>query len=142
LIGSSIEYFDQPSDGDVQGIVSMMHQMSVGGVDNTNQAPSKKDAKSAAKEEEQATPPSCEIQDRQLRKHDDETKKMKKIIAVFTSNTQKQLNEQAEKHAIEIATMKTNEHGNTKPFSNQNHVNTASERSQSIRTFHRDDQII
>jgi hypothetical protein len=31
---------------------------------------------------------------------------MKKLLAVFTANTQKQLNEQAEKHAIKIAAMK------------------------------------
>jgi hypothetical protein len=31
---------------------------------------------------------------------------MKKLLAVFTANTQKQLNEQAEKHAIEISAVK------------------------------------
>jgi hypothetical protein len=48
----------------------------------------------AVKAEEQ-TPNSPEIQERRLRKHDDETKKMKKLSVVFTANTQKHLNEQA-----------------------------------------------
>jgi hypothetical protein len=43
---------------------------------------------------------------RQLRTQDDETEKMKKIFTSFTANTQKQLREQAEKHAMEIAAMK------------------------------------
>jgi hypothetical protein len=47
-----------------------------------------------------------ERQDKRLRKHDDKTKKMKKLFALFTANTKKQLIEQAEKHAIEIFVMK------------------------------------
>jgi hypothetical protein len=67
--------------------------------------PNKEDAKSKVESEEQA-PTSPERQERHLIKCNGETENMKKLFAVFTANTQKQLNEQAERHAIEIAAMK------------------------------------
>jgi hypothetical protein len=41
-----------------------------------------------------------------MSKHDAMNEKMKKLFATFEKNTQKQLAEQAEKHAIETAKMK------------------------------------
>jgi hypothetical protein len=105
-MGSSDEDFEKPSDEDSQGNVLTMHHMDIGEVDNTNQTPSKQDTNPTSEEQEQETPPSPKRQDRRLRKQDDETEKIKKLLAVFTANTQKQLNEQAEKHPMEIAAMK------------------------------------
>jgi hypothetical protein len=105
VIHSSDEYFGQPLDEDAQGNVLTMRQMDINGEYDTKQTPNKQDAKPAAEEEEQ-TSPFLDRQDRRSRKHDDETRKMKKLLTVFTANTQKQLNEQAERHAIEIAAMK------------------------------------
>jgi hypothetical protein len=137
VIDSSNEEFTQPLDGDTQGNVLTMSHLITNGMDNVNQTPNKQDTKRAAEEEEQETPPSPERQDRR------ETEKMKKLFAVFTANTQKQLIEQAEKHAMKIAAMKqTNKHGNTKPSNNENHASAASKRPQSVSTFHHNDQTI
>jgi hypothetical protein len=79
--------------------------MDINGEDDIKQTPNKEDANSAVEAEDQ-TPPSPERQERRLRKYDDETEKMKKLFATFAAKTQKQLNEQAERHAIEITAMK------------------------------------
>jgi hypothetical protein len=79
--------------------------MDIDGEDDIKQTPNKEDTKQAGEAEEQ-TPTSPERQERRLRKHDDETEKMKKLFAIFAANTQKQINEQAERHAIEISAMK------------------------------------
>jgi hypothetical protein len=105
VIDSNNEDFEQPWDEDAQGKVLSMRRMDIDEEDDINKMLNKKDYKQEAEEEEQ-TPPSPERQERRSRKHDDETEKMKNLFAVFTANTQKQLNEQAEIHAIEITTMK------------------------------------
>jgi hypothetical protein len=79
--------------------------MDIDGEDDIKQTLNKADAKPVTDKEEKLSP-SPEIKDKQLSKHDDETDNMKKIFNLFTANTQKQLTEQAEKHAIEIAAMK------------------------------------
>jgi hypothetical protein len=66
----------------------------------------KQDVKPAAEAEDQETPPSPKPNRRRPRKQDHETETMKKPLASFTGNTQKQLSEQEEKHAMEIAAMK------------------------------------
>jgi hypothetical protein len=97
--------FEQPSDEDHQGNVLSLSRMDIDGEDDNKQTPNKEDAKLTVEEEKQ-TPPSPERQERCLRKNDDETEKMKKLFTIFAAKTQKQLNEQAERHAIEIAAMK------------------------------------
>jgi hypothetical protein len=67
--------------------------------------PEKADANPPPEEEEQPSP-LTEIKDKWTSKHEATNEKMKKLFTVFTENTQKQLTEQAEKHAIEIAAMK------------------------------------
>jgi hypothetical protein len=105
VIDLSNKGFEQPLDEDAQGKIASMRRMDIDREDDIKQTPNKEDAKPAAEEQEQASP-SPEIKDRRSRKQDDETKKMKKLFAVFTANTQKQLNKQAERHAIEIDAMK------------------------------------
>jgi hypothetical protein len=56
VIDSSEEDFEQPSDENAQGNVLTMHQLNIDGVDDTKQMPNKQDAKTAAEEEEQASP--------------------------------------------------------------------------------------
>jgi hypothetical protein len=73
---------------------------------HSHRTPNKQDAKPAAELEDQETPPSPEPNQRRLRKQDHETEKMKKLFASFTENTQNQLSEQDEKHAMETAAMK------------------------------------
>jgi hypothetical protein len=136
--------FEQPSNEDAQGNVISMRRMDIDGEDDIRQTPNKEETKAAAEEEEEQeqASPSTERQNRRSKKHIEETEKMKKPFAVFTADTKKQLNEQAERHASEIAAMKKNKHGNTRPFNNQNYANTTSKRSQSICTFHCNDQIL
>jgi hypothetical protein len=89
VIDSNDEDFEQPSDEDSQGNVLSIRIMDIDGEDDIKQTPNKKDAKSAVKLEEQ-TPTSPERQERHLRKHDDETEKMKKLFTTFAANTQKE----------------------------------------------------
>jgi hypothetical protein len=105
VIYSSNNGFEQPSDENAQGDVLSIPRMDIDEEDNIKHTPNKADAKPSADKEDQASP-SPEIKDKPLIKHDDETGNMKKLFAVFTSNTQKRLTEKAEKHAIEIAAMK------------------------------------
>jgi hypothetical protein len=139
VIDSSDEGFEQPSDEDAQGNVLTMRQMDIDREDGTTQTPNKQDAKPEAEEEEQVLP-STERQDRRSRKHDYETEKMKKILAVFTTNTQKTTKGTGRETCNRNRCNEANRHGNTKPRNNQNYASTAIERSQSVRTFHRDDQ--
>jgi hypothetical protein len=105
VIDFSDDGFKQPLDKDIQGNVLSIHTMDINGEDDITQTPNKEDTTPAADKEEH-TSPSPESQDRRSSKHDDETEKIKKLFAMFTPSTQKQLTEQAERHAIKIAAMK------------------------------------
>jgi uncharacterized protein YeaO (DUF488 family) len=73
---------------------------------DSHRTPNKEDTKPAAKPENQESTPSPELNQRRLWKQEHETDHMKKLFDTFTKNTQKQLREQEEKHAIEIIAMK------------------------------------
>jgi hypothetical protein len=105
VINSSDEDFEQPSDKDSQGNALSIRRMDIDGEDDINQTPNKEDTQSAVESETQTLPLS-EKQERHLIKHDDDTNKIKKLFAIFAAKIQKQLNEQAEIHTIEIAAMK------------------------------------
>jgi hypothetical protein len=75
----------------------------------SHRTPNKEDTKPAAEPEYQEIPPLPAPSQTRLRKQEHGTEKMKKLFATFTENTQQQLREQGEKHAMEIAAMKTHE---------------------------------
>jgi hypothetical protein len=75
-------------------------------MNDSHRSPNKEDTKPAANPENQESPPSPEPNRKRLRKQKNKTEQMKKRLATFTENTQKQLREQGEKHAMEIAAMK------------------------------------
>jgi hypothetical protein len=68
--------------------------------------PSKKDSKPSAQPESEDSSPSPEQHRERLNKRDHESENIKKLFANLAKNTQKQLKEQGEKPAIEIAAMK------------------------------------
>jgi hypothetical protein len=106
VIYSSDDGFHQPSDKDEQGNVLTTDELAPTKMNESHRTPNKQDAKPAARPEYQETLPSPEPNQRRLRKQDHETEAMKKPFASFTENTQKQLCEQEEKYAMEIAAMK------------------------------------
>jgi hypothetical protein len=70
-----------------------------------HRTPNKEDAKPAAQLENEDSSPSPEPDQRRLYKQEHEADKMKKLFSTLAENTQKQLREQGEKHAMEIAAM-------------------------------------
>jgi hypothetical protein len=106
VIDSSDEGFQQPSDEDAQGNVLTEEELALTKMNDSHRTPNKQDAKSAAEPEYQETLPSPEPNLRRLRKQEHENEQMKKLFETFTENTQKQLREQGEKHAMEITAMK------------------------------------
>jgi hypothetical protein len=75
-------------------------------MNDSHRTPNKQDVKPAAELEDKENLLSPEPNRRRLRKQEHETEQMKKLFENFTENTQKQLLEQGEKHAMEIAAMK------------------------------------
>jgi hypothetical protein len=73
---------------------------------DTHLTPSKEDGKPAAQPKNKDSSPSSEPNLRRLDKQEHEADNMKKLFASLAKNTQKQLREQGEKHAMEIAAMK------------------------------------
>jgi hypothetical protein len=105
-------------------------------MNDSHRTPNKQDAKPAAEPEDQATPPSPETNRRRLRKQEHKTVLMKKLFKTFTENTQTQLREQGEKHAMEIAAMKQATMGT------QNLLTTKTTSTQTMNdhsSFHSDD---
>jgi hypothetical protein len=139
VIDSRYIGFQQPSDEDEQGNVLTTDELAPTKINESHRTPKKQNAKPAAEPEDQETRPSPEPNWRRLQKQDHETETMKKLFARFTENTQKQLREQEEKHAMEIAAMKWTKHGHTKPSNQKKSTNQNNEWSQNISTFHRDD---
>jgi hypothetical protein len=105
-IDSIDDGFQQPSDEDAQGNVLTEEELALTEMNESHRTPNKQDAKPEAEPEDQETLPSPEPNRRRLRKQEHETEQMKKLFETFTKNTQKQLREQGEKHAMEIAAMK------------------------------------
>jgi hypothetical protein len=73
---------------------------------DSHRTANKEDTKPAAKPENQEMQPLPEPNRKKLQKQELETDQMKKLFATFIENTQKQLQEQGEKHAMEIAAMR------------------------------------
>jgi hypothetical protein len=73
---------------------------------DVHRTPSKEDIKLAAQTENEDSSPSPEQHRERLNKRDHESENIKKLFANLAKNTQKQLKEQGEKHAMEIVAMK------------------------------------
>jgi hypothetical protein len=106
VIDSSDDGFQQQQDEDTHGNVLTSEELALTRMNDSHRTPNKQYVKPADKPEEQETPPSPETNRRQLRNQEHETETMKKLSASLTKNTQKQLREQEEKYAMEIAAMK------------------------------------
>jgi hypothetical protein len=88
---SSDDDFQQPSNEDAQGNVLTEEERALTTMNDSLRTPNKEDTKPAANPENQESPPSPEPNQKRLRKQDQETEQMKKLFAIFTKNTQKQL---------------------------------------------------
>jgi hypothetical protein len=106
VVNSSDGDFMQPSDEDAQGNVLTEEEQALIKMNDSHRTPNKKDAKPAAQPENEDSSPLPEPDQRRLSKQDHEYDHMKKLFATLAENTQKQLREQGEKHAMEIAAMK------------------------------------
>jgi hypothetical protein len=106
---------------------------------DSHQTPNKEDSKSAAQPENEDSSPSPEPNRRRLNKQEHEADNMKKRLANFDENTQKQLREQGEKHAMEIAAMKR-ANLDTQTFNNKDNTCPYNERSQNNCSSQSDDQ--
>jgi hypothetical protein len=105
-INSTDEKFMQPSDEDDQGSVLTDEELARKRITNVHRTPSKEDSKPAAQPKNEDSSPSPDQHRERLSKRDHESENMKKLFANLAKNIQKQLKEQGEKHAMEIAAMK------------------------------------
>jgi hypothetical protein len=105
-VNSSDEDFLQLSDKDAQGNILTAEEQTLIMMNDSHQTPNKEDKKPAAKPENEDSPPSPEPNRRKLHKQEHESDNMKKLFATLAENTQKQLREQGERLAMEIAAMK------------------------------------
>jgi hypothetical protein len=96
----------QPSDEDHQGNVLAEEEQAIIKMNDSHRTPNKEDTKPAAQPENEDSSPSAEPDRRRLNKQEHEPDNMKKLFTTLAENTQKQLREQGEKHAMEIAAMK------------------------------------
>jgi hypothetical protein len=96
----------QPSDEDPQGNVLAEEEQALIKMNDSHRIPNKEDKKPAAQPENEDSSPSPELDRKILSKQEHEADHMKKPLATLAKNTQKQLREQGEKHAIEIVAMK------------------------------------
>jgi hypothetical protein len=96
----------QPSDEDDQGNILTDEELARKRMTDVHRTPSKEDNKPATQTENEDSSPSPEQHRERLSKRYHESENMKKLFANLAENTQKQLKEQGEKHAIEIAAMK------------------------------------
>jgi hypothetical protein len=106
VVNSSDNDFIQPSDEDAQGNVLTEEELASIRMSDSQQTPNKEDGKPAAQPENEDSSPSSEPIGRRLDKQEHEANNMKNLFANLPKNTQKQLREQGEKHAMEIAAMK------------------------------------
>jgi hypothetical protein len=105
-VNSSDDEFMQPSGEDAQGIVLTEEELTSKRMNDVHRTPSKEDSKPAAQPENEDSSTSPEQHRERLKKRDHESENIKKLFANLAKNTQKQLKEQGEKHAMEIAAMK------------------------------------
>jgi hypothetical protein len=96
----------QPSDEYPQGNVLTEEEQAIIKMNDSHRTPRKEDTQPAAQLENEDSSPSPEPYLRRLSKQEHEADNMKKIFATLAENTQKQLREQGEKHAMEIAATK------------------------------------
>jgi hypothetical protein len=106
VVNSSDDDFQKPSDEEAQGNVLTAEEQTLIMMNDSHRTPNKEDTKPAATPENQESPPSPEPNRRIPLKQEHKTDHMKKLFATFIENTQKQLREQEEKQAMEIAAMK------------------------------------
>jgi hypothetical protein len=105
-INSTDDEFVQPSDEDAQGNVLTDEELARKRMTDVHRTPSKEDSKPAAQPENEDSSPPPEQHRERLSKRDHESENIKKVFANLAENTRKQLKEQGEKHAMEIAAMK------------------------------------
>jgi hypothetical protein len=105
-INSTDDEFMQPSDEDAQGKVLADEELARKRMTDVQRTPSKEDSKQPAQPENEYSYPSPEQHRERLSKRYHESEHMKKLFANLAENTQKQLKEQGENHAMEIAAMK------------------------------------
>jgi hypothetical protein len=105
-VNSSDEEFIQPSDEDAQGNVLTEEELTNIRMSDAHRTPSKEDSKPSAQPENEDSSPSPEQHREILDKRDHESENIKKLFSSLAKSTQKQLKEQGEKHAMEIAAMK------------------------------------
>jgi hypothetical protein len=106
LVNSSDDEFIQPSDEDAQGNVLTEEELTSNRMSVVHRTLSKEDSKPAAKPKNEDSSPLPEQHRERLNKRDHESENIKKLFSNLAKNTQKQLKEQGEKHAMEIAAMK------------------------------------
>jgi hypothetical protein len=105
-VHSGDEHFLQPLDEDAQGNVLTVKEQRLITMNDSHRTPNKEDTKPAAKPEDEDSPPLPEPNRRRLRKQEHISDHMKKLFATLANKTQKQLREQGERHAMEIAAMR------------------------------------
>jgi predicted flap endonuclease-1-like 5' DNA nuclease len=105
-VNSSDEEFIQPSDKYAQGYVLAEEELTSIRMSDTHRTPSKEDSKLAAQPDNEDSSPSPEPTRKRLDKRQRESDNIKKLFSNLAKSTQKQLKEQGEKHAMEIAAMK------------------------------------
>jgi hypothetical protein len=105
-INSTDGKFVQPSYEDAQGNVLTDKGLARKRMTDVHQTPSKEDIKPAAQPENEDSSPPPEQHRERLSKRYHESENIKKLFANLAENTQKQLKERGEKHAMEIAAMK------------------------------------
>jgi hypothetical protein len=91
---------------DAQGNVLTEEEQALIKMNYSHRTPNKEVAKSAAQPENEDSSPSHEPDRRRIRKQEHKSDHMRKLFATLAGNTQKQLREQGETHAMEIAAMK------------------------------------
>jgi hypothetical protein len=96
----------QPSDKDAQGNVLADEELARKRMTDIHRTPSKEKSKPEVQPENEDSSPSPEQHRERLSKRDHESENIKKLFANLAENTQKQLKEQGEKHAMEMAPMK------------------------------------
>jgi hypothetical protein len=96
----------QPSYKDPQCSVLAEEEQAPIKMNDPRRTPNKEDKKQSVQQENEDSSPSPELDRKRLIKQEHEAANMKKLFATLAENTQKQLREQGEKHAMEIAAIK------------------------------------
>jgi hypothetical protein len=129
-INSTDDEFVQPSDEDAQGSVLTDEELARKRMSDVHRTPSKEDINPAAQPENEDRSPYPEQHRESLNKRDHESENIKKLFANLAENTQKQLKEQGEKHAMEIVATKKSKSGHAESFNHKDHPGTINGRPQ------------